>query len=291
MVEKPIIIVGTGRCGSTIFQNIFCEHPNVSWLSAFFDIYAGRPEVNKLLMGLVDLPAIGNTLKRQKYLRPWEPYGVWDRAYPGFREPFRDLRADDVTPRTKTLFHKSATKLLTAKRNRLLIKITGWPRLGFLSTIFPDAKFIHIVRDGRAVVNSLLTVDWWSGWGGVEAWRWGPLSDCQKEQWDQYGQSFVALASIEWNILMDAFVKAQPTVPTQNYLELRYEDFCDDVVGTFRTVSDFCELDWAPRLAQAMGQYRIEDKNFKWKQDLNEAQQMAMNDIMGPYLTKYGYIA
>jgi hypothetical protein len=32
-----------------------------------------------------------------------------------------------------------------------------WPQL---SAIFPDAKFIHIVRDGRAVASSLLSIGW-----------------------------------------------------------------------------------------------------------------------------------
>lgn len=58
------------------------------------------------------------------------------------------------------------SKTLTKKRNRLLFKITGWPRVGFLHEIFEDAKFIHLIRDGRAVAYSLLQQPWWEGWRG-----------------------------------------------------------------------------------------------------------------------------
>lgn len=289
MVEKPIFIVGTGRCGSTIFQQVICEHPQLAWLSATFDYYAAKPSINRLLLGVADLPVVGPYLRKQKVLRPWEPYPIWEQNCPGFKEPFRDLRAEDVTPVVRKNMQQAAAQLVTAKRDRLLGKITGWPRIGLLQEIFPDAKFIHIVRDGRAVVNSLLNVDWWSGWQGPEAWRWGTLTPTQREQWETYGQSFVALASIEWNILMDAMQQARPLVPAENFLEIRYEDFCDDTVGMTKDVMDFCELSWSTELANAVGTYKIRNTNYKWQKDLSPAQQAIMNDIMGPFLQAYNY--
>ncbi|MEZ4620965.1 MAG: sulfotransferase [Caldilineaceae bacterium] len=290
MVDKPIIIVGTGRCGSTIFQQVVCEHERLAWLSAMFDYYAGNPSVNRLLLGAADLPGIGAYLRKQKFLRPWEPYPIWEQNCPGFKEPHRDLRADDVTPVVKKKMQKAAAALVTPKRDRLLIKITGWPRIGLLQEIFPDAKFIHIVRDGRAVVNSLLNVDWWSGWGGPDNWRWGTLTPAQRAQWESYNRSFVALASLEWNILMDAMRCAQHYVPAENFMEIRYEDFCDDTVGITKSVMDFCELDWSATLATAVATYNIRNTNYKWEKELTPPQQEIMNNIMGPYLRQYHYL-
>ena len=75
-------------------------------------------------------------------------------------------------------------QLLVRKRNRLLIKITGWPRIGYLNEIFSDAKFIHILRDGRAVANSLINVEFWRGWQCPQNWRFGRLTEKQQKEWE-----------------------------------------------------------------------------------------------------------
>lgn len=64
-----------------------------------------------------------------------------------------------------------------------LHKFTGWPRAGFAHAIFPEARFRHVIRDGRAVANSLIQMSWWSGFGGPENWKWGQLSDEDLSAW------------------------------------------------------------------------------------------------------------
>lgn len=290
MVQKPIIIVGTGRCGSTIFQQVLGAHPEISWLSAIYHWYPQWSSINQTLMRIVDYPVIGNYLKSKKVLRPWEPYGIWDQLYPGFSKPFRDLHANDVTCKVKTRVQRVAAQMVTPKRNRLMIKITGWPRMGFFSAIFPDAKFIHVVRDGRAVVNSMVNVDWWTGWKGPANWGWGELTAEEQAQLAKYDHSFIALASIEWNHLMHAMEIAQTKVNPPNFLEIRYEDFCEDVVGVMQQVTDFCELSWDDSVAGVVGKYQITEKNYKWQEELTAQQQLIMNDIMAHYLKQHHYL-
>jgi hypothetical protein len=120
--------------------------------------------VSRLLMNSIDMPIVGHILKRR--FKPAEVYKFWDNYYRGFSTPCRDLRSEDVTNKNKKGIEKVMSLLLTKRRNRLLVKITGWLRIGFIREIFTDAKIIHIRRDGRAVVNSMLDVDWWDGWKG-----------------------------------------------------------------------------------------------------------------------------
>ena len=108
-------------------------------------------------------------------IRPGEYYNFWDTHAYGFSETCRDLVRSDVTPLVKKQVRAALEPMLTPSRNRLLVKITGWPRMGFLNEIFEDAKFIHIVRDGRAVASSLLHVHFWNGWHGPQSWRAGLL--------------------------------------------------------------------------------------------------------------------
>ena len=66
--------------------------------------------------------------------------------------------------------------------------MTGWPRAGFLHAVFPDARYVNVIRDGRAVANSWLQMDWWLGYRGPEHWHFGPLSDEHREVWERSGR-------------------------------------------------------------------------------------------------------
>ena len=208
---------------------------------------------------------------------------------PVFFLPDRDLTADDVTPRVKQALRRGVADLCSESRSRPVLKITGWPRLGFLNEVFPDAKFIHVVRDGRAVVNSMLNVDWWSGWRGPNNWRWGALTPQQEAQYLHYQRSFVALAGIEWNILMDAMAHARGVIAPDRLLEIRYEDFCADVAGTMTRTAEFCGLPLDAAATRRVQRYRVRDNNFKWQQELSASQQAMMCDIMSVQLQQYGY--
>lgn len=155
--------------------------------------------------------------------------------------------------------------------------------------LFNDAKFIHIVRDGRSVVNSLLQVNWWWGWQGPQNWRWGELTPEQKAQWEKYERSFVALAAIEWNILMDAMQKAAAELNKDTFMEIKYEDLCDAPVETYKKVLDFSELEWTPTFEQKVKTHTFKNTNYKWQQDLTSEQQRIVQEVTAENLKYYEY--
>ncbi len=155
--KGPIIIVGAGRTGTTVFHQMLAEHPHLAWLPGrVSSTFPDRLGLSRLVMKGLDFPVVGEILQRK--VKPGESYPFWERHCKGFSAPYRDLVAADVTDRTKKHVPRTMAKILTEKRDRLLVKITGWPRIGFLSEVFEDARFIHVMRDGRAVANSMLNV-------------------------------------------------------------------------------------------------------------------------------------
>jgi hypothetical protein len=288
-VETPIFIVGTGRCGSTLFHHVLSHHPHVTWLSRACERQPRKPEANRRAIRTLDLLPLPSRYIR-KLIYPVEAYEFWERICPGFKEPCRDLLKEDVTPRVKKSVLKVMAQMLTKRRRRLLVKITGWPRIGFLKGIFPDAKFIHIYRDGRAVVNSLLSVTWWSGWRGPDNWRWGELTPAQREKWERFDQSFVALAAIQWEILMAAHEEAKHKVPVGDLLEIRYEDMCQDPVQALKTATEFCDLVWLPEFESTIHRFTFKNTNHKWQEHLSDAQQNILNACLHESLQKYGYV-
>jgi len=286
-VKKPLFIVGTGRCGSTIFHHMLSRHPHLAWLSPFLKRYPNRPKLNRTAMRLINIPLLSRYMR--KIIYPGEWYTFWDYHCPGFSEPCRDLDKEDVTPKIETSVRKIMGDMLTPKRFRLLVKITGWPRIRFLKEIFPDAKFIRISRDGRAVAASLLNVPWWSGWRGPDNWRWGRLKPPLRDKWERYGQSFVVLAGIEWEILMGAYEKAKQGIDASDLLDIRYEDLCQDPLKVFQKVVEFSNLEWPKRFEAVVKKFPLNSTNDKWKKYLSSEQQRILGESLKDNLEKYGY--
>jgi hypothetical protein len=287
MIEQPIFVVGAGRSGSSLFHQMFTEHPQVAWMSTLCDRHPDRLATHRALMRAIDLPFIGTVLKRR-----WESaecYGFWDHFFRGFSQPCRDLRAEDATPHAKARLRHAVEGLVTPQRSRLLVKVTGWPRVAFLHAVFPDARFIHVYRDGRAVANSLLQVHFWRGWQGPEQWRWGPLDDELRREWEAHDRSFVALAGIQWKILMRAAETARRAVPEDSFIDVRYEEFAKHPVESFREITDFCKLEHGTGFEHALSRYQVESANYKWQQDLDAGQQAVLLSVLGGELRNKGY--
>lgn len=286
-VIKPIFIIGTGRNGSTILHDIFTYHPEMSWPSTLCNDFPEHISFHKMFIKLIDCPVIG-TLLRKKFSAS-EAYPLWNMMFRGFGRPYRDLVASDLTNRAKKKMHQYFGQMLTDHRDRLLIKITGWPRIGFLNEAFPDAKFIHLVRDGRAVSNSMLNVDFWDGWHGPWNWRWGKLPKQYEREWYNYDQSFIALAAICWKMLIEATERAKQKLEPDNFFELRYEDFILDPVETFSDILYFCELEFPHRFNKHITTIPLKNMNFKWEKDLNTNQQEIIEKILKYKLSWYRY--
>ncbi len=286
-IKKPIIIIGTGRSGSTIFHKVFSHYNKLSWLTSFANNSPGSFKKHNLLLNSLDLPLLGPFLMR-KYTAD-EGYKFWDHYSKGFSTPCRDLTEEDLSITSKKKTISGMSQLLTHSRNRLLLKITGWPRITFLKSLFPDAKIIHVIRDGRAVTNSLINVRFWWGWRGPSNWRWGELSEEYNTEWIKYNKSFIALAAIEWKIIMDALEVGKKDLTQNNFLEIRYENLCENPLEEYKKVFEFSELEFTQKFQKIIKNTKFNNTNSKWEKDLNSKQKTILNDILNDYLIKYGY--
>jgi omega-hydroxy-beta-dihydromenaquinone-9 sulfotransferase len=288
-IVKPIIIVGSGRCGSTVLHRLLAKHPQLMWLSGFCDRFPDKPTWNRLAVTAVSQPLLRPFLGGK--IQPGECYVFWEKHAYGFAEPFRDLVRSDLTPRTKTQVLAALEPMLTPGRPRMLIKITGWPRIGFLDEFFEDAKFIHIVRDGRAVASSLLHVNFWRGWRGPQGWRAGLLSPEDQLTWESYQRSFIALAGLEWRIQMRAMEAARKAVDPQRFIEIKYETFCTAPLETCRRILEFSELRQTAEFERHVAATPLRNMSDRWRKDLTPAQQAILDDLLRDDLVRLGYDA
>lgn len=285
-VRQPVIVIGAGRSGSTFFCDVLAKHPQLAWLSPLCSYMPDRPYLNRWFMQALDAPLLARMLQG---VGPNECYPFWEHYNKGFSTPFRDLHAQDLTRKAERRLHEVLDTFVTPRRPRLMVKVTGWPRIGFFHALYPDAKFIHLVRDGRAVANSLLNQSWWQGWGGPAKWRWGALPPHKQAMWEEQDHSFVALAALQWTIILDAVERARAGLPEAQFLQVRYESFCDDPHAMCQQIIEWAELPWRTELGEGIEGFTFRNSNFKWQRDLTEPQQQTLNAVLAEYLPRYGY--
>ena len=287
-MKAPLFIVGTGRSGTTILFELITCHPRVGWPAPMVGRWPRKLWLNRLYFRILEWPVIGPWVHQRMGLT--ESYSFWDSLFPGFSLPCRDLLASDVTPWAARAIRNALAQLLPARtrRDTLVMKITGWPRIGFLREIFPEAKFIHIYRDGRAVASSLMRMSWWWGWRGPENWRWGPLPEKYQQAWEASGRCFAVLAGIQWLILMDAFEQAIAKAG-ESVLSVSYERLCGQTQDVMKEICEWSGLGWNEQMARAIGAYQLRSANDKWRRDLNPVQQERLNKLLAPRLKALGY--
>jgi hypothetical protein len=161
---------------------------------------------------------------------------------------------------------------------------TNIPHMQRIVKEFPDARIVHIIRDGRDVALSLDK----RGWSR-------PLP------WDK-NKSLLA-AGIYWEWIVRKGRKLGATL-SSNYMELRYEELVCDPGKSLARVSEFIQhdLDYQRILRASVGS--VKDPLTSFKEDLNDGrftpvgrwrdkfppEQLAWFErLVGDYLQELGY--
>lgn len=285
-------VVGTGRCGSSLVQEVLARHPQVGFVSNVDD--------------RLPMPGIGSTLNNSLYRRvpesltrkgrvryaPSEGYRALSREVsPQVVAPFRDLLASDVTPWLSDRFRRFFGARAAAQGKPVFLhKFTGWPRAGFIAEVLPESRFVHVVRDGRAVANSLLQTSWWKGFAGPDAWGWGPLPAEYRTEWEDSGRSFVLLAGLQWKMLLDAAEAALSLIPPERVQTMRYEDFVSDPRSRLAELLGFLGLEWDQVFEEQVGRLTITpDRLRSYERDLTPEQVGLLDKSLAGHLGRLGY--
>jgi hypothetical protein len=296
-ITQPVFVIGTGRCGLTPMMDLVSYHEAFAWPSYYFNRRPTQLSLSRLSR-LVELPLIrGSRLKYRKFPRHDEAFPFWQALYPGFARPFRDLAAADVTPPVRKKFEQAVHAILKYQRKpRFIAEYSGWSRIEFIREIFPDAKFIHIVRDGRAVANSLINVHYWRGWHGTQQWRWGMLPEEMQAAWEKCGRSFIALAGLQWKLLIQNIHEKSQLLPPADVHLVRYEDMVSEPLAAADAAIRFCGLDpETVPFRQHLRSVRIVNANQQtfrippWESSVTAAQKQMLTELLEPELRQFNY--
>jgi hypothetical protein len=240
-----IFNVGSRRSGTFWLQRIVTAHPAVSAVGSETHLFSHgiAPLAERFHHAALGSAQVGSTfIERDALLDALRDF--CDTVFAPMIEPGKERLAE------RTPLHALHT--------------------GLIADIYPDARIVHIIRDGRDVVRSLL------------AQQWGPEN--------------VAEGAREWRASIES---ARAGAHRDRYLEVRYEDLHADPVARIPELYRWLELPVDDAviehaLAEAKVERNLDPKGTpagsgKWRQVLTPDDLAAFEDVAGDVLYGLGY--
>ena len=197
MVDEPVFLVGAERSGTTLLRLMLDSHPEISFIEEF-------EYVTDLVGDDGTLPDLDH------YGRYLETNRVFQISGFTFRDdlPYRELVDGFLRDRQRAVGAEIAGATIHFGFSRAL-------------ALWPDAKFLHILRDPRDVAPSVIEM----GWAGNTWWA--------LNKWIE--------AEDEWDRLTEL-------VPQDRRLTVRYEDLVTDHVSVLSEICRFLGTGYDDRM-------------------------------------------
>lgn len=163
--------------------------------------------------GVLDTRRLAADIMRTPHFRQWEipEDAVWSRVEVLGRPGFPPRGFPEVVEAVFLAYADRHGKVRWGDKTPIYVL-----SIPLLSTLFPDARFVHVIRDGRDVALSYLAVPWGpsSVWAAARKWR----RDVSTGR--RYGEA----------------------LPADRYHEVRYTDIVEDPERSLREICGFANL-------------------------------------------------
>lgn len=285
--SQHIFIIGESRSGKTLLGNLISIHKDTCWFSNISDKFV-YIRFLPMLHRIRDLPLVGEKIKKcivngngPKFIpRPSEGGKIYHK-YCKFEYSCWTTEKD--------LDHYYASSLqkiienhqkFTKKRFFINDQSANLQRIRQMAKIFPNARFIHVIRDGRAVANEIIKTSWWNS---NKIWWYG---NCP-EIWERSGRDPVVLGGLDWKNSIEVILNNKALFE-KRYLEIRYEDLTKNTKKYLYQALKFCGLSWYCNYSKLIPE-KIKNYNDRYKQELSQDQINKLNYEIGDLLTDLGY--
>jgi Sulfotransferase family len=293
----PLFLVGAPRSGTSLLYKALCLHPDTAWISNWLRRAPGVgalgllnrvaprfPETRRRVWfgggdGNAYVYAAPRSLADRLFPMPVEGEPVYRRCGVGEQA---DLGAVDPGQADRLRHAFAALRRHTGRSLVVSKRIANNQRIPLLAAAFPDARFVHLVRDGRAVAASLSRVDWWET-GPV--WWYGDTP----RRWREQGGDPWELCARHWVRELASIEEGLGTIPADQRIELRYEELVGEPVATLSRVARFAALPARPAWTTELELLRYPDRTSSWRERLDPEARSVVEAVQAPYLERYRY--
>ena len=267
---KPILIIGAPGSGTTLLYQTLCSHRDLAYITHNMlragirkhgRLVGDRRKALFILQNLIHRDPASNL--------PHEADAFW-MTYFGY---YNYMTENDYSEEMAAYFKKKIVTVQNLwRRTRFVNKnLQNCFRVRLLNSIFPDVKFIHIIRDGRAVAFSILNK---KEIGATSPILLVGFKDILGEKY-QPERSELYNYGLAWAEYVRKAREAS-TVAQGRYYEMRYENLVTEPYDELRKIVDFCELDWYSKFEEKIPP--TQNMNEKWKQKASKKQRTDMEE-------------
>jgi hypothetical protein len=208
-------IVGSGRSGTTLLRALLDAHPQLAIPpeSYFIVTLARRADRYETEGGFDAAMFCDDVAGHQRFAR-------WGLPEQAMRDAVAAAAPADFPAAIRAVFGAYAAQ---QNKPRYADKTPKYVKdMARLTDLFPEARFVHIVRDGRDVVLSFQSLTWGPDAAIEAALRW--------RNWVELGQA------------------VGNELGQDKYMEVRYEELVADAPAVLQDVCSFLSLDYSDQM-------------------------------------------
>ncbi len=282
MTAEPIILIGTHRSGTTWLGEVFSQHPRLAYAV--------------------------------------EPRHIW--TFGNSYTPDDLLTEQHATPRVVSHIHNAFANFVRDRgKDRLCEKTpSNCLRLRFIHAIYPNARILLVIRDGRSVLRSTdeilasgvpmsriisrarqTPLREWPAYAGQTAstiYRkvtgqklnyWGPRPPGWRD-WLRTDPPDVVMAK-QWAATISHALDDADFLTTQGQpvFKFRYEDLMKDPRRIVTEICAFAQLDKPDPVIDFAARTADPARANKWRDELDDELLALVRPHMQPTLTRLGY--
>jgi hypothetical protein len=268
-------IVGRARSGTTWLRSTLNAHPEIlCWGEGrFFERSFKRKDIEQSKLGNIAPNSLYGAILESTDLKAWIDRSVWSTG--------KDTN-DHLNDLARLAIDHFFAEQLSKTDKRIVGDKTPFVRaevLEEISVVYPEAKVVHIIRDGRDAAVSMIHHMWnyAKSEGGIygleaeelekrQAYRAGSLVPPSESLFTKRRLACIAL---DWSTEVGKAVEAGPALLGDNYTEVRYEELLERPVEEVRRLLEFLGADSSEGVASRC----VEKTGFERKSDRKRGQE------------------
>jgi len=271
--NQPIFIIGVHRSGTTLLRYMLNSHPRIyippesDFIPRFFQrqpaAALSQAQIAKILHVIFG---------EYRFVKEWQGSPPQAQDFPD-----QGTAPSSFLNTLYTLYSQQNQAQRWGDKTPIYSSYVG-----LLNVLFPDAQFIHLMRDGRDVALSMID-------------KWG-RKDLHID---------IYFAARNWVRRTNQARQAGSKLGSSRYCELKYEDLVADPQKALAPLCEFLGETYVPEMAQPhqLGQQRIEPGSFhdavrhppttqrvaRWQSEMSLADQRLFQHVAGKLLQELGY--